>query len=102
MGLVTELLGGLFAGHRADPTGTPIHIGQLNVVCDGGDWVVALDNHDAFYQHMNPDGRGPFESDPSDQSDWCMDCNTYFNACEETGRTYCGCGFWYERYFWNL
>ncbi len=94
---------GVFTRHRADPGGPPIELGPLTVVCDGGDWLIALEEYPAFYTHMrDDDDADPGEADPGDNADWCMDCNVYFDAGEDTGRTYCGCGFWYDRYFWNI
>ncbi len=96
------LLSNLFARHRAEPEGPPIEIGPLTVVTDGGDWVVADEDYEAFYEHMDPDGYGPFEADPGDFWGGCTDCDGDFWNSEETGRIYCHDGYWYDRHFWNI
>lgn len=54
----------------------------------------------AYYARDRRDGHG--EGDVSDWSDFHIQCDTYFEACHITGRTYCACGFWYDRHFWDL
>jgi hypothetical protein len=77
----------------------------LTIVVDGGDWVIAEEDYDTNYADADPDGDGPFEADPGhwwDFHDGCEEGEGYFDSGTETGRTYCGCGFWYDRYYWGL
>ena len=92
---------GMFTSHRADEDDAVFKLGPLTVVTDGGDWVIAVEEYDAFYDDDGDgDDGGPFEAEP--YGDWCLDCDGYFYQGEDSGRVYCGCGFWYDRQFWGL
>ncbi len=102
----------LIGRHRADPDDTTDEVplvAPVGIVTWGGDWVIAVENYDTYYEHDatdDDDWRGlrpePIRYEGEPYGDWCTDCDVYFGTSEDTGRYYCGCGFWYDRWFWGL
>jgi hypothetical protein len=78
----------------------------LTVVSGGADWIIAAEDFESFYHH-GPNGDEYFEADPGEDADFHYDCEHtefggYFSYSDATGRIYCACGYWYDRYAWGL
>lgn len=104
---------GLFTRHTdagevaSLPAREAMTLPQLTVVSADHNWIIAEEDYPSFYDH-DPENEGRYyEADPGENCDFHYGCEHtesggYFGSSGETGRCYCACGFWYDRYAWGL